>query len=119
MARFLVVDDSAVMRKNIKNILESAGHEVVAEAADGRDVLPAYVNSKPDVVTMDISMPVTDGIDALKLLVKNFPEAKVIMVSALGQKAQILEAIKHGAKSYIIKPIETDKFIEIIRKIIQ
>jgi two-component system chemotaxis response regulator CheY len=118
MARFLVVDDSAVMRKNIKNILESAGHEVVAEAADGRDVLPAYVNSKPDIVTMDISMPITDGIDALKTLVKNFPDAKVVMVSALGQKAQILEAIKYGAKSYIIKPIETDKFIEIIRKLI-
>jgi two-component system chemotaxis response regulator CheY len=119
MARFLVVDDSVVMRKNIKNILEAAGHEVVAEAADGRDVLPAYVNNKPDLVTMDISMPITDGIDALKSLVKNFPDAKVIMVSALGQKAQVLEAIKLGAKSYIVKPIETDKFIEIIRKLTQ
>jgi two-component system chemotaxis response regulator CheY len=119
MARFLVVDDSVVMRKNIKNILEAAGHEVVAEAVDGRDVLPAYVNNKPDLVTMDISMPITDGIDALKSLVKNFPDAKVIMVSALGQKAQVLEAIKLGAKSYIVKPIETDKFIEIIRKLTQ
>jgi two-component system, chemotaxis family, chemotaxis protein CheY len=119
MARFLVVDDSVVMRKNIRNILEKAGHEVVAEAADGRDVLPAYVNNKPDLVTMDISMPITDGIDALKSLMKNFPDAKVVMVSALGQKAQVLEAIKLGAKSYIVKPIETDKFIEIIRKLTQ
>ena len=119
MARFLVVDDSTVMRKNIKNILEAAGHEVVSEAADGRDVLPAYVNTKPDFVTMDISMPVTDGIEALKTLVKNFPDAKVIMVSALGQKARVLEAIKLGAKSYIVKPIETDKFIEVIKKLIQ
>jgi two-component system chemotaxis response regulator CheY len=119
LARFLVVDDSAVMRRNIKNILETAGHEVAAEAADGRDVLPAYVNSKPDLVTMDISMPITDGIEALKTLVKNFPDAKVIMVSALGQKAQVLEAIKLGAKSYIIKPIESDKLLEIVRKISQ
>lgn len=119
MARFLVVDDSTVMRKNIKNILESGGHEVVAEAADGRDVLPAYVNSKPDFVTMDISMPITNGIEALQSLIKNFPDAKVIMVSALGQKAQVLEAIKLGAKSYIVKPIETDKFLAIIIKLTQ
>ncbi len=117
MARILVVDDSTVMRKNIKNILEKAGHEVVGEAADGRDVLPVYVNTKPDLVTMDISMPIIDGIEALKTIVKNFPNAKVIMVSALGQKAQVLEAIKLGAKSYVVKPIETDKFLEIIRKL--
>jgi two-component system chemotaxis response regulator CheY len=119
VARFLVVDDSTVMRKNIKNILEAAGHQVAAEAADGRDVLPAYVNSKPDFVTMDISMPITNGIEALQTLVKNFPDAKVIMISALGQKAQVLEAIKLGAKSYIVKPIETDKFLEIIKKLTQ
>ena len=119
MARFLVVDDSTVMRKNIKNILEAAGHQVVGEAADGRDVLPAYVNNKPDFVTMDISMPIINGIEALQSLIKNFPDAKVIMISALGQKAQVLEAIKLGAKSYIVKPIETDKFLENIRKLTQ
>jgi two-component system chemotaxis response regulator CheY len=118
VARFLVVDDSSVMRKNIMRILADAGHEVVGECADGRDVLPSYVNLKPDIVTMDISMPITDGIEALKMLVKNFPEAKVIMVSALGQKAQVLEAIKSGAKSYIVKPIDKDKFIEIVNKVI-
>jgi two-component system chemotaxis response regulator CheY len=116
MARFLVVDDSSVMRKNIRNILEEAGHEVAAEAADGRDVLPAYVNSKPDLVTMDISMPITNGIEALQTLMRNFPDAKVIMVSALGQKAQVLEAIKLGAKSYVVKPIEVENFLEIIKK---
>jgi two-component system chemotaxis response regulator CheY len=70
---------------------------------------------KPELDTK----PITDGIEALKSLVKNFPDAKVIMVSVLGQKAQVLEAIKLGAKSYIVKPIETDKFIEIIRKLTQ
>jgi two-component system chemotaxis response regulator CheY len=117
MARFLIVDDSSVMRKNIRHILEDAGHEVAAEAADGRDVLPAYVNSKPDLVTMDINMPIIDGIEALQTLMRNFPEARVIMVSALGQKAQVLEAIKLGAKSYVVKPIEVDKFLGIIKKL--
>jgi two-component system chemotaxis response regulator CheY len=117
MARFLVVDDSTVMRKIIRGVLEDAGHEVAAEAADGRDVLPAYVNSKPDLVTMDITMPVTDGLEALQTLLRNFPDAKVIMISALGQKVQVLEAIKLGAKSYVVKPIEVEKFLEIIKKL--
>lgn len=119
MARILVVDDSTVMRRNIKNVLEHAGHSVVGEAADGRDVLPAYVNCKPDLVTMDISMPIIDGLEALQTIMKNYPNAKVVMVSAMGQKAQVLEAIKLGAKSYVVKPIETDKFLEIIRKLTQ
>jgi len=119
MSRFLIVDDSAVMRRNLRNILEVAGHEVVCEASDGREVLTAYINHKPDIITLDISMPEIDGIQALESLIKNFPEAKVVMISALGQKQQVLEAIKLGAKSYIVKPIEKDQFLDIIQKIIQ
>ncbi len=118
MARILIVDDSSVMRKNIKNFVEAGGHEVVAEAADGREVLACYINYRPDVVTLDISMPIVDGISALKILLKSFPQAKVIMVSALGQKQNVLEAIKLGAKSYLVKPVERDKVIEIIGKVL-
>ena len=118
LAKFLIVDDSAVMRRNIRNILEEVGHEVVFEAVDGREVLPAYINHKPDIVTMDISMPEVDGIEALKTLIHNFPNVKVIMISAMGQKQQVLEAIKLGAKSYLVKPIEKDKFLDIIAKFI-
>lgn len=119
MARFLIVDDSAVMRRNIRHILEEAGHEVVFEASDGRELLPAYINNKPDLVTLDISMTEISGIEALKILIKNDPEAKVIMISALGQKQQVLEAIKCGAKSYIVKPVDKDKFLDIINKFVK
>src|SRR5690348_10433111 len=117
MSRFMIVDDSAAMRRIIRKLIEKVGHEVVFEAVDGREVLPAYINHKPDVVTMDISMPEVDGIEALRILLINFPKAKVIIISAIGQKQQVLEAIKHGAKSYVVKPIEEDKFMDIIAKI--
>ncbi|WP_123041200.1 response regulator [Cohnella candidum] len=118
MAKVLIVDDSGVMRKNIRTILERAGHEVVGEAADGREVLQNYIFHSPDIVTMDISMPHLDGIEALKGLLKVFPEAKVIMVSAIGQKAQVLEAIKCGAKSYMVKPIEGPALLAAIQKVL-
>jgi two-component system chemotaxis response regulator CheY len=117
MAKFLIVDDSAVMRKNIRSILESAGHEVVAEATDGQEVIVKYVSFKPDIVTMDITMGNMNGIEALQLLLKTYPTAKVIMVSAIGHKQQVLEAIKLGAKSYVVKPIEKARFLEIVNKV--
>ncbi|MBW5445106.1 response regulator [Cohnella sp. CFH 77786] len=119
MAKIMVVDDSGVMRKNIRAILERAGHEVVGEAADGREVLQHYIFHTPDVVTMDISMPHLDGIEALRGLLKVFPEAKVVIVSAMGQKAQVLEAIKSGAKSYLVKPIEGPVLLGTIQKVLQ
>ncbi|MEI7026568.1 response regulator [Paenibacillus sp. y28] len=98
MAKIMIVDDSGVMRKNIRSILERAGHEIVAEAADGREVLQNYIYYTPDIITLDISMPMMDGIEALKNLIKVYPEAKVIIVSAMGQKMQVLEAINsHSA----------------------
>ncbi|BBI36295.1 response regulator [Cohnella abietis] len=117
MAKFMIVDDSAVMRKNIRSILEGAGHEVVAEAADGREVLVSYVTAKPDIVTMDISMGNVSGIEALESLLKSYPTAKVVMVSAIGHKQQVLDAIKLGAKSYVVKPIERARFLDIVNKV--
>ncbi|MCR8634136.1 MULTISPECIES: response regulator [Paenibacillus] len=118
MATIMIVDDSAVMRKNIKVILERGGHEIVAEASDGREVLTRYINHRPDLVTMDISMVNVDGIEALQTLIRSFPTAKVVMISALGQKQQVLEAIKSGAKSYIVKPFEAEKMLQIIGKVL-
>lgn len=118
MAKILVVDDSGVMRKNIRTILERAGHEVVAEAADGREVLQNYIFYTPDIVTMDISMPHLDGIEALRNLLKVFPDARVVMISAIGQKPQVLEAIKAGAKSYLVKPIEGPALLSTIEKVL-
>lgn len=118
MAKIMIVDDSAVMRKNIRSALERAGHEIIAEASDGREVLPIYINHKPDLVTLDISMTSVDGIEALQILLKSFPAAKVVMISAMGHKQQVLEAIKHGAKSYIVKPFEGPKLAEIVEKVL-
>ncbi|MCD9022174.1 response regulator [Cohnella silvisoli] len=117
MAKFMIVDDSAVMRKNIRSILESEGHEVVAEAADGREVMVNYVSYRPDIVTMDISMGNMGGIEALQLLLRTYPTAKVVMVSAIGHKQQVLEAIKLGAKSYVVKPIERVRFLDIVNRV--
>jgi two-component system chemotaxis response regulator CheY len=117
VANILIVDDSSVMRRNIKSILERGGHTVVAEASDGREVLATYINFKPDIVTMDINMLKVDGIQALQMLIKSFPNVKVIMISALGQKPQVLEAIKCGAKSYIVKPFDSAKLLEIVASV--
>ncbi|NHN30027.1 response regulator [Paenibacillus agricola] len=118
MATVMIVDDSTVMRRNIRIILERAGHEVVVEATDGREVLASYINHKPDLVTMDINMVNMDGIEALQILLKTFPQARVVMISAAGQKQQVLDAIKAGAKSYIVKPFQAERLLEIIGKVI-
>ncbi len=118
MAKIMIVDDSAVMRKNIRTSLERGGHDIVAEAADGREVLAIYINNKPDLVTMDISMTSVNGIEALQGLLKSFPAAKVVMISAIGHKQQVLEAIKVGAKSYIVKPFDGPKLLEIVGKVL-
>jgi two-component system chemotaxis response regulator CheY len=118
LKKVMIVDDSGVMRKNIKSIVERGGYEVVGEASDGREVLQNYIFCNPDVVTMDISMSHMDGIEALKSLLKVYPDARVIMISAMGQKAQVLEAIRSGAKSYLVKPIEAPTLLHTIDKVL-
>ncbi|BBW96678.1 MULTISPECIES: response regulator [Geobacillus] len=118
MARVLVVDDAAFMRMMIKDILTKNGHEVVAEAADGRQAVEKYKETRPDIVTMDITMPEMDGIAALKEIKKIDSNAKVIMCSAMGQQAMVIDAIQAGAKDFVVKPFQADRVIEAINKTI-
>ncbi|WP_027408695.1 response regulator [Anoxybacteroides tepidamans] len=116
MARILVVDDAAFMRMMIKDILTKNGHEVVAEAADGLQAVEKYKELNPDLVTMDITMPEMDGITALKEIKKLDSNAKVIMCSAMGQQAMVIDAIQAGAKDFVVKPFQADRVIEAINK---
>ncbi len=112
--RVLIADDSHVMRNSLKRILESSNIEVVAEVATGIQACYEYAHCKPDVVTMDINMPVMDGLAALKLIIEKDPDAKVIMVSTENQKSKLFQALKFGAKHYLIKPINREKTINTI-----
>ncbi|WP_078413260.1 response regulator [Priestia abyssalis] len=114
--RILIVDDAAFMRMMIKDILSKNGYEVVAEAADGMQAIEKYNEHQPDLVTMDITMPEMDGITALKEIKKINPAAKVIMCSAMGQQAMVIDAIQAGAKDFIVKPFQADRVIEAISK---
>lgn len=118
MARVLIVDDSAIMRRNLKTILVKAGHTVVGEAIDGGQAQLMYRAHVPDLVTMDITMPNVNGIEAVKLIRKEFPDAKIIMISALDQRSMVLEALKEGAKNYIIKPIDSAFVIKVVNKVL-
>ncbi|WP_433749762.1 response regulator [Falsibacillus pallidus] len=114
--RILIVDDAAFMRMMIKDILTKNGFEVVAEAADGSQAVEKYKELKPDLVTMDITMPEMDGITALKEIKKIDGSAKIIMCSAMGQQAMVIDAIQAGAKDFIVKPFQADRVIEAIQK---
>ncbi|MBC2723217.1 MAG: response regulator [Desulfosporosinus sp.] len=118
MAQILIVDDSAIMRRNLKTILVQAGHTVVGEAINGGQAHLMYRTHVPDLVTMDITMPNVNGIEAVKLIKKEFPDAKIIMVSALDQRSMVLEALKQGANHYIVKPITPETVIEVVNKVL-
>lgn len=117
--RILIVDDAAFMRMMIKDILTKNGFTVVGEAPDGAKAVEMYKETKPDLVTMDITMPEMDGISALKEIRKIDPHAKVIMCSAMGQQAMVIDAIQAGAKDFIVKPFQADRVIEAIRKTLE
>ena len=112
----MIVDDAIFMRMKLKDILEKNGYEVVAEAQNGSDAIEKYKAERPDIVTMDITMPEMDGIEALKGIKKIDASAKVIMCSAMGQQAMVMEAIQSGALDFIVKPFETDRVIDSIVK---
>jgi two-component system chemotaxis response regulator CheY len=114
--RVLVVDDAAFMRMIVKGIFNENGYEVVGEAANGRQAVDRYEELRPDLVTMDITMPEMDGIDAVKTIRANHPEAKILMVSAMGQQKLIMEALEAGAADFIVKPFQPAKVIEIADK---
>ena len=114
--RIMIVDDAIFMRMKLKDILEKNGYEVVAEAQNGADAIEKYRAERPDIVTMDITMPEMDGIEALKGIKRIDPSAKVIMCSAMGQQAMVIEAIQAGARDFIVKPFQADRVLEAVRK---
>ncbi|MCY0901160.1 MAG: response regulator [Firmicutes bacterium] len=114
--RILIVDDAAFMRMMIKEILTKNGFTVVGEASDGQQAVDKYKELHPDLVTMDITMPEKDGIQALKEIRALDSAAKVIMCSAMGQQAMVIDAIQAGARDFIVKPFQADRVVEAIRK---
>lgn len=114
--KILIVDDAAFMRMMIKDILSKNGFEVVGEAADGNQAVEKFKELNPDLVTMDITMPEKDGIAALKEIKGIDSNAKIIMCSAMGQQAMVIDAIQAGAKDFIVKPFQADRVIEAIQK---
>ncbi|HEY3426743.1 MAG TPA: response regulator [Negativicutes bacterium] len=118
MARVLVVDDALMMRKTIGTILLKAGHVIVDEAANGEQAVLAYKKHLPELVTMDITMPGVDGIEALGQIVSFDPEAQVVMVSALGQRHKVFDALQAGAKGYVLKPLQEERFLSTINDVL-
>jgi two-component system chemotaxis response regulator CheY len=114
--KILIVDDAAFMRMMIKEILTKNGFSVIGEASDGVQAVEKYKELGPDLVTMDITMPEMDGITALKEIKKIDPNARIIMCSAMGQQAMVIDAIQAGAKDFIVKPFQADRVIEAIKK---
>lgn len=117
MLKVLLVDDSLLMRRHLRQMLEELGHTVIAEAKNGSDAIEVYHRIKPDLVTMDITMPVMDGIEATKEIRKRDKHAKIIMLTANGQEEMVMKAIKYGASGYLLKPPKVAKLEESIRKI--
>jgi two-component system chemotaxis response regulator CheY len=114
--KVLIVDDAAFMRMMLRDILAKNGFEVVGEADNGKVAVQMYGELKPDVVTMDITMPEMDGIAAVKEIKASDPAAKVVMVSAMGQQAMVIEAIRSGAADFIVKPFQPDRVLEALGK---
>ena len=114
----LICDDAAFMRMMIKDILSKNGYNVVGEAENGAIAVDKYAELKPDLVLMDITMPEMDGIQALKSIRSNDPNASVIMCSAMGQQAMVIESIQSGAKDFIVKPFQADRVLEAVKKVV-
>lgn len=117
--RVLIVDDAAFMRMLLKDIVTKAGYEVAGEASNGLEAVDRYKELKPDVVTMDITMPEMSGIDATKEILKSDPAARVIMCSAMGQQMMVVEAIQAGAKDFIVKPFQQNRVVEALSKVVK
>jgi two-component system chemotaxis response regulator CheY len=114
----LVVDDAAFMRMMIKDILVKNGYDVVGEAENGARAIEKYKELLPDLVIMDITMPEVDGITAVKEIKKINSDSKIIMCSAMGQQAMVIESIQAGAKDFIVKPFQADRVVEAVKKVV-
>ncbi|MFO7818981.1 MAG: response regulator [Halanaerobacter sp.] len=115
----LITDDANFMRTMLAKIVEDNGYEVVGKAENGEDAIQKYKEVEPDLVTMDITMPGMDGIEATKNIIEYDPDAKIVVCSAMGQKPMVLEAIEAGAKDFIVKPIKPDKVKETLEKLLE
>ena len=117
MLNIMVVDDSSMIRKVFISLLEKLGQNVVAQASSGKEAISLYEEHMPDLVTMDITMPIMNGIEALKKIKAKYKDAKIIMVTSHGEEKQVMEAITNGAKGYVLKPITEDKIRDAILKL--
>ena len=116
MARILVVDDTVFMRKMVKDAVSAAGHEVVGEAGNGIEAIARFRELRPDVTTLDITMPDKDGLAALADIIGSYPSARVVMCSALGQETKVVQALKLGAKDFVANPFEADRVVASVGK---
>ncbi|MGH7476855.1 MAG: response regulator [Longimicrobiales bacterium] len=116
--RVLICDDAIFMRMMLADILKKAGFEVAGEAASGVEAISKYRELKPDLVTMDIVMPEMSGIDALRAIMGEHPDARVVMCSAMGQQALVLEAVQAGAKDFIVKPFQPARVLEAVQRVV-
>lgn len=114
--RVLVVDDSPIVTRKLCMMMDQVGYRVVGTAANGMEAFVAYRDLQPDVVTMDITMPVVDGINATRIIMKAYPDARIVMVTSHGQEKMVLDALKAGAKGYVIKPFHPQKVFEAMEK---
>ncbi len=114
----LICEDAAFMRMMIKDILTKNGYNIAGEAENGAKAVEKYNETKPDLVLMDITMPEMDGIQALKKIKEGDPNATVIMCSAMGQQAMVIEAIQSGAKDFIVKPFQAERVLEAVKKVV-
>jgi two-component system chemotaxis response regulator CheY len=114
----LVCDDAIFMRTMISDILSKAGYDVIGEAETGSQAVEKYAELKPDLVTMDIVMPDMGGIDAVREIVKGDPGARILMCSAMGQQALVVEAIQAGAKDFVVKPFQPSRVLEAVQRVL-
>jgi two-component system chemotaxis response regulator CheY len=119
VARVLIVDDAKFMRTTLTNILVKAGHEIVGEAENGKMAVSLYRTTQPDLVTMDITMPEMSGLKATQIIKGEFPDAKIIMCSAMGQQKMVVEAIETGAKDFIVKPFDENRVLDTINRVLK
>lgn len=118
MANIMIVDDAAFMRMMLKQFIAETNHTVVGEAANGKQAVDMYASLQPDLVTMDITMPEMDGIEAVKEIKKAYPKAKIIMCSAMGQQGMVVQAIQAGAMDFIVKPFQKDRVADALKKVL-
>jgi two-component system, chemotaxis family, chemotaxis protein CheY len=119
VAKILIVDDAKFMRVTLTNILKKAGHEIVGEAENGKTAVELFRTTQPDLVTMDITMPEMSGLRATQIIKEEFPDAKIIMCSAMGQQKMVVEAIETGAKDFIVKPFDDNRVLETINRVLK